>query len=185
MTVRRGSRRSPDAMKPDKFRRDLNPTPALPRMLKRAAKEPRPKPALVGWREYVSLPELGLGPVKAKIDTGALWCALHAEEIEIEGERVRFRVSVPGRRFRCAAHIVDRKRIRSSSGHSEERLVIETVVALGPHRFPAKITLTDRTDMLAPMLLGRDSIGGRFLVDPGRALVLTGSKKKKRKASRP
>lgn len=149
-------------------------------MPKRAAKDPRPEPDLVGWREYVSLPELGPGRFKAKVDTGATSCALHAEDIEVEDGRVRFRVSVPGRRFRCTAEIVGHKRIRSSSGHSEERPVIETEVALGPHRFPARITLTDRTDMRLPMLLGRDSMKGRFLVDPGREFVLT--KKKKRKA---
>lgn len=152
-------------------------------MPKRAPKTSRPTPDVLGWQECVSLPALGLRRFVAKIDTGATSCALHAEDIEVEGERVRFRVSLAGRRFRCVADIVDRKRIRSSSGHSEERPVIETEVALGPHRIAARITLTDRTDMRLPMLLGRESIGGRFLVDPARKFVLTRKKKRKATAS--
>lgn len=152
-------------------------------MPKRAARKSRPKPDLLGWQECVSLPALGLHRFVAKIDTGATSCALHAEEIEVEGEHVRFRVSLDGRRFRCAADIVGRKRVRSSSGHSEERPVIETEVTLGEHRFPARITLTDRTDMRLPMLFGRESIRGRFLVDPARKFVLTRKKKRKAAAS--
>ena len=70
------------------------------------------------------------------------------------------------------APVVGERRIKSSSGTAEERLVVATKIAIGPHVFKAEITLTRRDEMGFPMLLGRQTIRKRFLVDPGRSYVL-------------
>ena len=150
-------------------------------------KKPRPKPKpkpkqlpVVGWREWVSLPDLGVGTVRAKVDTGARTAALHAfglETFERDGiTYARFAVhpehQQPGPAVVTEAPIVGERRIKSSSGTAEERLVIATKIAIGPHAFKAEITLTRRDEMGFPMLLGRQTIRKRFLVDPGRSYVL-------------
>lgn len=135
-------------------------------------------PILIGWRERVRLPDIGVGPIVAKIDTGARSAALHAEDIRVSGSRVRFRVSVNGRHHQCELAIKGRRRVKSTSGHSETRPVVETDVTIGGHRFATEITLTDRTDMGVPMLLGRVSIRGRFAVHPGRSFIVSREKKK-------
>ena len=103
-------------------------------------------PDLIGWRELVHLPELGLGPLIAKVDTGARSAALHAEDIHVQGHRVRFRVAISGRNHFCEAAVKGQRRVKSSSGGSEARLVIETFIAIGRHLMKGEITLTDRTD---------------------------------------
>jgi hypothetical protein len=152
----------------------------MPRL--RTKPVPAAAPALIGWRERVRLPELGVGLIIAKIDTGARSAALHAEDIEVHGGRVRFRVPLNGREHQYDLPLTGHRRVKSTSGHSEARAVIETDVVIGNHRFVAEITLTDRTDMGIPMLLGRASIRGRFLVHPGRSFLLSRPRKKKRKA---
>jgi hypothetical protein len=129
---------------------------------------------IVGWKEHVSFPKLKLGPLVAKIDTGARTSALHADEIEVAGKRVRF--VIDGKRY--AAPLVGHKRVKSSNGHSETRAVIRATVQLGSNTFKTEITLTDRTDMDVPMLLGRNSINGSFVVNPAKTFVLS-----RRKAS--
>jgi hypothetical protein len=137
-----------------------------------------PSPALIGWRERVKLPRLGIGTIIAKIDTGARSAALHAEAVEQHGVHVRFRVPVKGREHACEAVLVGRRRVKSSSGHGETRLVIETDVVIGAHRFPIEVTLTNRTDMGVPMLLGRAAISGRFVVEPARSFIVSRRKGK-------
>lgn len=139
---------------------------------------PATAPALIGWREQVHLPKLGVGPIDAKIDTGARSAALHAEDIQVQGQRVRFLIPVNGRNHHCELPVHGRRYIRSSSGHSENRIVVETDLAIGKQRFPIEITLTDRTDMGVPMLLGRAAIRGKFLVHPGRSFLISRKKRK-------
>ncbi|MGQ0485664.1 MAG: ATP-dependent zinc protease family protein [Hyphomicrobiales bacterium] len=139
---------------------------------------PATPPALIGWREQVHLPKLGLGPIVAKIDTGARSAALHAEDIHVQGHRVRFLIPVNGRYHHCELPVHGRRRIRSSSGHSEVRIVVETDLAIGNKKFAIEITLTDRTDMGVPMLLGRAAIRGKFLVHPGRSFLISRQKRK-------
>lgn len=148
----------------------------MPRLKSRLT--PFSLPTLIGWRERVRLPAIGIGPIIAKIDTGARSAALHAEDIRVQGHRVRFRVSVNGRDHVCDLAIKGRRRVKSTSGHSETRLVVETDVKIGSHRFATEITLTDRTDMGVPMLLGRASMRGRFAVHPGRSFIISRKKKK-------
>ncbi len=138
----------------------------------------------VGWREWLSLPELGIPAIKAKIDTGARTSALHAFEVESFEEdgvaRVRFGIHPVQKRpdiaIYCLANVTDKRIVRDSGGHQEERLVIQTPVQVGQERWPIEITLTNREDMLFRMLLGRTAQEGRLLVDAagsfltGRAL---------------
>ena len=139
---------------------------------------------IIGWREWVGLPELGIRRLKAKIDTGARTSALHAFSVEAYTEDdgcewVRFGVhprqhSVEKEVY-CQAPIVDRRLVRDSGGHQEERIVIATVATMGEYRFPLELTLTARDDMLFRMLLGRTAMRGLFVVDPARSFL---SKKK-------
>jgi len=127
----------------------------------------------VGWEEWLSLPELGLPALKAKVDTGAKTSALHAFDIEPFGRtrpRVRFMVQpIPARPdlvIACSADIVDQREVTSSNGESEMRYVIETNVKMGDEMWPIEVTLTNRTNMSYHMLLGRQALGDRLTVAP-------------------
>lgn len=134
---------------------------------------------LIGWREDVSLPEFGGGVLVAKIDTGARSAALHAEEIVIKGKRVSFVLQLGDTRRECEAALTGTKRVKSSNGYSELRPLVEILIQLGAHRFVVEASLTNRTDMGVPMLLGRNSIRGKFIVHPGRSFILSRAKKKR------
>jgi hypothetical protein len=148
----------------------------------RSATEPRPT---IGWRERVSMPALGIGPIIAKVDTGAKWCALHAEEIHDRGKYVEFKVAVDGHEVSCRVRVYDRREITSSSGHKSKRPMIKTEIVVGEFRFPAEVTLADRRDLQVPMLIGRKFLLDRFLVNAARSFLLskTRRKKKRKKAS--
>lgn len=133
---------------------------------------------LIGWRERVRLPEIGVGPLVAKIDTGARSAALHATEIRLHGGKVDFVVPLGGHKHHCSLPVLGHRRVKSTSGHSETRIVVETMVEIGKHRLETEITLTDRADMGVPMLLGRASILGQFVVDPAHAFIVSRAKRK-------
>lgn len=125
---------------------------------------------VIGWREWVGLPDLGIARVAAKIDTGARTSSLHANSIEpfdADGAPwVRFDVageaeSVPWHE----APIADRRSVRSSNGEAELQFVIRTRLLLGGRSWPAEVTLTNRERMELPMLIGREALAGRALVD--------------------
>lgn len=149
---------------------------------------------VIGWREKVSLPELAISTVKAKIDTGARSSALHAFDIEIfkkgEVDFVRFKVH-PVQRSRkkviaAEAALLDMREVRNSGGKAESRPVISTLVSLGGKQWPIELTLTDRDQMGFRMLLGRQAVRHRFLVDAGGSYVqssLPAHKLKSRKKS--
>lgn len=128
---------------------------------------------IVGWREWVALPELGLPAVKAKVDTGAKTSSLHAFDLETfreaGRERVRFAVHPLQDNERLTvwaeADVVDERAVTSSSGHEELRVVIRTPLHLGDLTWPIELTLTDRREMRLRMLLGREALQGRLLVD--------------------
>ena len=131
---------------------------------------------LIGWREDVCLPALGAGSLVAKIDTGARTAALHAEDISIKGKRVSFTLELGGKRQKTDVALAGLKRVKSSNGLSEMRPIIESTITVGAFSFMAEITLTDRADMEVPMLLGRNSIKGHFIVHPGRTFLMSRKK---------
>jgi len=143
-------------------------------------KSPRAGKPVVGWREWVTLPDLGVAAVKAKVDTGARTSSLHAFEIQPFRRRgkeyVRFKICPFQRNHRgmveAVAEVVDRRRVRSSTGHSEERVVIRTRLGLGDDLRPIELTLTSRDAMGFRMLLGREALRGAYTVDPGRSFRL-------------
>lgn len=133
---------------------------------------------VLGWREWMALPDLGIEAIRAKVDTGARSSCLHVEAIETAhregGERVRFLLSGgEGREPRWAeAPVLDRRIVTDSGGHRSERIFIRTTLRLAGGAWPIEINLTHRRNMLFPMLLGRTAMAGRFLVDPARSFVL-------------
>lgn len=133
----------------------------------------------IGWREYIALPELNIPEIKAKIDTGARSSALHAfaiAEFERDGQTmVRFSVHPyqrdSDRVIVAEAILRDRRSVRSSSGASQLRPVIQTIVELAGQRWAIELTLTNRDEMGFRMLLGREAIRQRFLVDAGNSYI--------------
>jgi hypothetical protein len=133
--------------------------------------------AIIGWREWVALPDLGIPALKAKIDTGAKTSTLHAFDVETETEGgvlfVSFGVHPLRTRrdvvVRCRAEVFDQRNVRDSGGHTEQRLVIVSRVELGARSWPIELTLTNRDTMLFPMLLGRRAMQDRFIVDPDQS----------------
>lgn len=132
---------------------------------------------VIGWREWVALPDLGVDYIKVKVDTGARTSSLHAFDLE-ESVRdgvavVRFMIHPEQRRAHPEVPVelplVARRRVRDSGGRSELRPVVETEVSLHGQRWPIELTLTRRDAMGFRMLLGRQAIRNRFLVDPGRS----------------
>jgi hypothetical protein len=128
---------------------------------------------VVGWREAVNLPELGLEAIPAKIDTGARTSSLHAsvlEELVRDGQKfVRFAVDWNGERHFCEAVKVDRRGVRSSNGELQYRFVIKTSLCIGNLSFKAEVTLADRSEMQFPMLIGRTALRRRMVVDSGHS----------------
>lgn len=144
-----------------------------------------------GWREWVSLPELGIAQIKAKIDTGARTSALHAFELrpfsEHGRDRVEFRLHPVQKDnnsvVTCQADVLDKRVVTDSGGHKEERFVIGTMLKIGQHQWPIEVTLTGRDDMLFRMLIGRTAMKSRALVNPARS-YLVGKKKKVKESDR-
>lgn len=132
---------------------------------------------LIGWREWVVLPELGVPPIKAKIDTGARTSALHAFRIRTFKKSgipyVEFYVHPVQRRrnpeVRCRAPLKEQRHVTSSSGHREMRYVIETIAEIGGERMTIELTLANRDQLGFRMLIGRGAVREKFIIDPGRS----------------
>lgn len=134
---------------------------------------------VIGWREWIALPELGIAAIKPKIDTGARSSSLHAfnmETFERGGATwVRFDVHPLQRNaaaVRAEARVLEFRHVRSSSGHQSLRPVIRTDMALGGRQWAVELTLAARDEMGFRMLLGREAVRGRFVVDPARSFLL-------------
>lgn len=134
----------------------------------------------LGWQEWVSLPDIDLPALKAKVDTGARTSALHADEIEQfigeDGHKwVRFLIRPSPERPRlkriCQARIVDEREVTSSNGQTESRYVIATNMILGTVRRRIEITLTNRENMSYRMLLGRSAISEDTQVMPNSSFL--------------
>jgi hypothetical protein len=135
---------------------------------------------MLGWREWVAMPALGIGHIKAKIDTGARSSALHAETIEPytkDGEQWLLFTVAPLQKqndklIECHAPIKDYRLVSDSGGHKQHRYVIETLILFGEHALKAEITLTNRDAMRFRMLLGRTALNRHFLIDPNASYLL-------------
>ncbi len=134
---------------------------------------------LMGWREWVGLPGLGVEAVKAKVDTGAASSSLHAFRLErftsAGVPMVRFEIHPRQRsttsRIAVEAEVIDERSVRNPGGHQEVRPVIRAVLAWSDVRWEAEINLTRRDEMGFRMLLGRRAMRRRFLVDPSRSYL--------------
>lgn len=143
-------------------------------------KKARPKREreVIGWREVIGLPELGIPQMAAKIDTGARTSALHAENQEVferNGAKwVRFTApAAKNQRARLIETPVRTMRnIRNTSGVPENRLVIRTLLTLGKHRWHIDVSLADRDAMIFDLIIGRTALKGRrILVDPAHSYL--------------
>ena len=150
-----------------------------------------PSLPVIGWREWVSLPDLDVRSVKAKVDTGARTSSLHAfdlREIERDGTTfVRFVIHPEQRRsepeIAAELPLLTRRPVRDSGGRVESRPVVLTTVELAGQRWSIELTLTRRDAMGFRMLLGRQAIRGRFVVDPGGSFR-TGRRRRKKRHSK-
>ena len=141
----------------------------------------------IGWKEWVSLPDLQIPAIKAKVDTGARTSALHASHITAftkpSGSWVRYVVrplrNNPEIEIECESKLLDRRDIKNSGGQVESRFVIETTVVLGEAMWLATLSLTSRDDMLFRMLLGRTTFNDNVIIYPGKK-YLTGNVKLKK-----
>lgn len=132
---------------------------------------------IIGWREWVGLPDLGIDRIKAKIDTGARTSTMDAEVDELAEENgiimARFRVVFGGRNKVqekvCNARVVENRNVTNSGGQVEDRIVILSHIKIGALIKEIEITLTQRNNMKFRMLLGRTAIGEDFVVDVSRS----------------
>lgn len=134
---------------------------------------PKKEMTTIGWREYVDLPDWDLMAIRAKADTGARSSAVDVSHLEeLPGGWVRFEVVARrgkgDQRRVIEAEIVRRSRVKSSLGSSHDRLFVETSVRIAGLTIRTQIGLVNRESMISRMLLGRRSLQGSFLVDPGR-----------------
>lgn len=148
-------------------------------MIPRRRALPQKPLVVVGWREWIALPELGIGPISAKIDSGAETSCLHALEVTTfrrgKIEWVRFQLPASTRNasgIQRETPLLDVRQVRSSSGHLSLRPVIQTVIEMGGARWPIELTLASRESMGFRMLIGRQAIAKHCLVDCGNSFLL-------------
>jgi hypothetical protein len=150
-----------------------------------------PKRPVIGWREWVALPDLKIERIKVKVDTGARSSSLHASDIRILVQThpvVQFKVHpMQGENrveIECESPLLEQRWVRSSNGKRELRPVIRTRVGLGEETWPIDVTLTSRDSMGFRMLLGREAVRRRFTVDPGVSFLVRALVPKKKKKIR-
>lgn len=125
---------------------------------------------VLDWEQRIAVPAHGIDELAAKLDTGAKTSSIHAERIDtfrMNGEEwVRFQTrSSAGQRVTIERPVLSTRRIKSSNGKSERRLVVELPIELAGSTVDTEFTLADRSDMTYPVLLGRRALSGRFLVN--------------------
>ena len=145
---------------------------------------------IIGWKEWIALPALGIPAIKAKIDTGARTSSLHAfaltrfrrDGVEMVGFQIHPRQRSADDAIHVEAEVIDERWVRNSGGQRELRPVIETVIRIGEDDWPIELTLTRRDEMGFRMLLGRQAVRHRFLVDPGQSFYAPRPKRKRKVA---
>jgi hypothetical protein len=148
---------------------------------------------VIGWREWIELPGLGIRQLKAKIDTGARSSSLHAVDVktfERDGKKfVRFKVHPLQRSSKktvtCEAEILEYRSVRSSTGQAQRRPVIMTTIDALGEKWEIELTLANRDEMGFRMLLGREAVRGKFLVDAAKSFYGGQPKPKRIKKRRP
>ncbi|MBF7073509.1 ATP-dependent zinc protease [Glaciecola sp. MH2013] len=135
---------------------------------------------LVGSLEQCNLPGLGITELHVRVDTGAATSSLHVdniEEFELDGESwIRFDIHPDihdvQKLRRCEAKVSSRRKVKSSTATKQRRYVIETMIEMAEQHWPIQLTLTDRSEMTYLMLLGREAMAGKFIVDPSLEYLL-------------
>lgn len=137
---------------------------------------------LVGAREIIDLPELGLFGLVIRIDTGAQTSSLHVDHISENAETGMLNFEIHPdihdvtKTIKCSAKILDRKRVKSSNGDKERRYIINTLAIMGTLEWTIRLSLTNRASMNHLMLLGREAMVGEMLVDPEFSYIATQEK---------
>lgn len=131
---------------------------------------------VIGRREWIALPDLGVGPLNAKTDSGARSSSIHAEDVELSDDELTVRFTTTnhyGEKITCQVAVARIARVRSSTGKARKRIFIQTTAELpGGFRWSIMISLANRSEMLCPMLLGRRALSGYFLIDPQGAHLI-------------
>ena len=140
------------------------------------------KKTVIGWREYVDLPEWGIRGIRAKVDTGARTSSLHVEDVEeLSGGRLSFYV-VLNEKSRRRKHVVARSikqgKVKSSIGIQTHRWFVQTKLVIGGHVYHTEFSLVAREGMNFRMLLGRKVLEYDFLVDVEHSFLLGKNKVK-------
>lgn len=142
-------------------------------------KRKRKEQKIIGWREWVGLPDLGIQTIKAKIDTGATTSAIHAFHVERFRRRgkdfARFKIHPIQKNSKVTvqaeAELIEYRSVRSSSGHETTRPVVLATIEMFDESWPIELTLSNRDQMGFRMLIGRRAMRKRFLVDPHRSYL--------------
>ena len=134
----------------------------------------------MGWREWVGLPSFGVDKIKVKVDSGARTSALHVSHLKVKGRKLTFRIH-PDQNdadpfVEVAAHVYEYRWIKSSNGIRDKRPVIRTSLKIGEDEHTIELTLVNRDLMGFRMLLGREAVRNKFLINPGRSFLI-GKKK--------
>jgi hypothetical protein len=136
----------------------------------------KPLKQVLGWREWLALPDLGIHAIRAKIDTGARSSALHVDHLETfqsnGREWVRFTIATglaDASPLLVESTVHDRRPVTDSGGHVSERIFLLTRLVLAGQDYAAEINLTSRRNMLFPMLLGRTALARHFVINPARS----------------
>ena len=136
---------------------------------------------ILGSLEVCDLPDIGVVDLQMRVDTGAKTSSIHVDNISRFKKNgklwVKFDIHPDfynvNSVIECQSLIHDVRTVKSSNGESQKRYVISTLIKLGRLSWPIEITLTDRSDMSNLMLLGREGMGDRILVDPSQSFLIT------------
>lgn len=131
---------------------------------------------IIGWREWIGLPDLGVERIKVKVDSGARTSALHASKIKYSDDEngetwVSFLAHASQKPKRVRARLLAQRVVKSSIGHATLRPVIRTRIRVGDEEWEIEVTLVNRDPMGFRMLVGRQALKKRFLIHPSRSFI--------------